>query len=92
MIDWQNAAAATIQEVDQAIPPDADLQARKRALNAARPYEFAVTSWGRKVWARHARKYLEKHGLPPLHQKPNLPLVSPLDRQRERGRQLLGQN
>lgn len=90
MINWQTAAAQTVDEVDRSLPADADLKARKRALNAARPWEFAVTSWGRKVWAKHARQYLEKHGLPPLHPKPGLPLLSPLDRQRERGQRLLG--
>ena len=92
MIDWQHTAAATIKEVDQSLSPDADLKTRKRALQAARPWEFSATSWGRKVWAKHSRQYLEKHGLPPLHQKPDGSLLSRLDRQRERGRQLLGLN
>ncbi len=33
------------------------------------PWEFASTSWGKKVWAKHSRKYLEKFGPPPLKAK-----------------------
>lgn len=91
MIGWQKEAAATIARVDQIVGPHADLATRKKALNAARPYEFSVTSWGKKVWAKHSRKYLEKHGLPPLKPAPDAPLLSPLDRQRERARRIAGQ-
>lgn len=90
MIDWQKVAAAQIQAAHESLPSDADLAARKRALRAARPWEFAATSWGKKVWAKHSRRYLEKHGLPPLHETaPEVSLLSPLDKQRERGLQLL---
>jgi hypothetical protein len=69
MINWQTTAASVVAEVDRSLPADADLATRKKALRAARPWEFASTSWGRKVWARHSRKYLEKFGLPPLKAK-----------------------
>jgi hypothetical protein len=80
MIDWQKTASAVIGEVHRNLPADADLKARKAALRAAKPYEFAVTSWGKKVWAKHQRKYLEKFGLPPLHPKPIEDHLSPLER------------
>ncbi|MBB3743855.1 hypothetical protein FHX10_003354 [Rhizobium sp. BK591] len=65
MIDWQKTASSVIGEVHRNLPADADLATRKKALRAARPWEFASTSWGKKVWAKHSRKYLEKFGLPP---------------------------
>ncbi len=79
MIDWQKTASAVIGEVHRTLPADADLAIRKKALRAARPWEFGSTSWGRKVWAKHSRKYLEKFGLPPIKATPVEPL-SPLER------------
>lgn len=93
MINWQEVAKTTIEQVSRDVPDDADLAFRKKALRAARPWEFAATSWGRKVWAKHARKYLEKHGLPPLHKvSDDAPLLSPLDKQREKALRLSGQS
>lgn len=92
MIDWQKAAAETISSVHSSLPESADLAARKKALRDARPWEFSATSWGKKVWAKHSRKYLEKYGLPPLHPAPDAPLLSPLDRQRERAMRTLERN
>jgi hypothetical protein len=80
MIDWQKTAASVIGEVHRSLPADADLETRRKALRAAKPYEFAVTSWGRKVWAKHQRKYLEKFGLPPLGAKVAKEHLSPLER------------
>ena len=80
MINWQTTAASVVAEVDRSLPEDADLATRKRALRAARPWEFASTSWGRKVWAKHSRKYLEKFGLPPLKAKAVEDHLSPLER------------
>jgi len=80
MIDWQNTAARVVAEVDRSLPADADLATRKKALRAARPWEFGATSWGRKVWAKHSRKYLEKFGLPPLKAKTVQEHLSPLER------------
>lgn len=80
MIDWQKTAARIVDEVHRNLPADADLATRKKALRAARPWEFASTSWGKKTWAKHSRKYLEKHGLPPLHPKPIEDHLSPLER------------
>jgi len=80
MINWQTTAASVVAEVDRSLPADADLATRKKALRAARPWEFASTSWGRKVWAKHSRKYLEKFGLPPLKAKDVEDHLSPLER------------
>lgn len=80
MIDWQKTASAVIGEVHRNLPADADLKTRRRALLAAKPWEFSATSWGTKVWAKHQRKYLEKFGLPPLHPKPIEDHLSPLER------------
>lgn len=80
MIDWQKTAAGVVDKVHAGLPTDADLATRKKALRAARPWEFASTSWGRKVWAKHSRLYLEKHGLPPLKAKAVEDHMSPLER------------
>ncbi|WP_234820131.1 MULTISPECIES: hypothetical protein [Sinorhizobium] len=80
MIDWQKTASHVIDEVHRNLPADADLAARKKALRAARPWEFASTSWGKKVWAKHSRKYLEKFGLPPLKPKAVEDHLLPLER------------
>lgn len=80
MIDWQKTASHVIGEVHRALPADADLAARKKALRAASPWEFASTSWGRKVWAKHSRVYLEKFGLPLLKAKAIANQLSPLER------------
>jgi len=84
-MNWQSTASHIIGEVHRSLPDDADLKTRKKALNDARPYEFATTSWGRKVWAKHARNYLEKYGLEPLSVKRGnrLPL-SPLEKLMQR--------
>ncbi len=80
MINWQTTAASVVAEVDRNLPADADLATRKRALRAARPWEFGSTRWGRKVWAKHSRICLEKHGLPPLKAKAVENHMSPLER------------
>ncbi|MEN5276308.1 hypothetical protein ABE527_05075 [Brucella sp. TWI432] len=86
-MNWQSVASGVIGEVHKSLPVDADLKTRKRALNEARPYEFSATSWGRKVWAKHARNYLEKFGLEPLSVKRGnrLPL-SPMERMMQRAK------
>lgn len=86
-MNWQSVASSVIGEVHKSLPTDADLKARKKALNEARPYEFCVTSWGRKVWAKHVRNYLEKYGLEPLAVKRGnrLPL-SPMERMMQRAK------
>lgn len=88
MSDWQRTAASVIGEVHRGLPDDADLKTRQKALRAARPWEFASTSWGKKVWAKHQRKYLEKFGLPPLKAKEIGQHLSPLERAIARSKEL----
>jgi hypothetical protein len=80
MIDWQGYAGSVIGKVHASLPADADLKTRKAALREARPPEFRTTSWGKKVWAKQTRKYLEKFGLPPRGAKAAAEHLSPLER------------
>lgn len=82
MNDWRATAEAIIADVDRNLPADADLTTRHQACLRAKPHEFHVTSWGRKVWGKVQRAYLEKHGLPPLNRMPE----SPLERAKRRAR------
>lgn len=63
--NWMSAARSTIADIDKTLPPDADLATRKRALRAAAGGFHCGTSWGRRIWSRAAREYLERHGLAP---------------------------
>lgn len=65
MSTWRDDAIAIIGRAHDALPADADLKARKRALRDACPHEFRSTSWGRKVWGKAATQYLLKHGMKP---------------------------
>lgn len=79
MNNWRATADAILAEVDASLPADADLVTRREACLRAKPWEFHTTSWGRKVWQKAQRAYLERHGLPkrviPLEQ-----MESPLER------------
>lgn len=44
---------------------DASLTERRKALRKVACEFHMGTSWGKKVWSREVRKYLERHGLPP---------------------------
>lgn len=79
---WRDTAVAIIGEVHNALPTDADIKARKRALREACPHEFRSTSWGRKVWGKAATAYLKKFGMKPIGAD-KLPL-SPLERLMQR--------
>lgn len=73
--DWQAAAKAFIADIDASLPPDATLPQRRSALRK-RAGEFHMgTSWGKKVWSKHCRIYLERHGQLPrrLRDQPTLP-------------------
>lgn len=88
---WHDKASAVIAKVHSDLPPDADLKARQKALRAARPYEFRVTSWGSKVWQKAAKAYLTKHGLKPrgLAKLPASPLERAIAKAKEsEGRRL----
>lgn len=62
---WADAARSLIAKVHAGLPAEATLKDRRRALRAVGPGYHGGTYWGRKVWGREVRKYLEKHGLPP---------------------------
>lgn len=62
MSTWFEGACIIIQEAMKDVPEDMPLKDRRKAVNAARPYEYHVASWGKKTWARAARAYLERHG------------------------------
>lgn len=62
---WHDRAVEIIAQVHKSLPADADLKTRQKALRAAKPVDFHVTSWGRKVWQKAAKAYLTKHGLKP---------------------------
>lgn len=74
---WLDHANKVIYDVHNSLPEQADIKTRKRALNAARPYEFSVTSHGRKTWGKAATAYLIKFGMTP---RPSKRLESPLER------------
>lgn len=82
-MSWRERADQVIAMVDAALPADADLRARRRALRLAKPWDFAGTSWGRKVWAAAARQYLERYGAGRDEALRGLPL-SPLERMQAR--------
>lgn len=65
MSRWAEAARHLIGKVHSGLPEDASLKDRRRALRAVGPGFHGGTYWGRKVWGREVRKYLERHGLPP---------------------------
>jgi len=88
-MSWRQRADQIIASVDAALPADADLKARRRALRAARPWDFAGTSWGRKVWGAAARQYLERYGDGRAPSMRGLPL-SPLERMQARAERRLG--
>ena len=62
---WADAARSLIAKVHAGLPDDASLQDRRRALRAVGPGFHGGTYWGRKVWGREVRKYLQRHGLAP---------------------------
>lgn len=80
---WRDGAVAIIGEVHNALPADADIKARKRALREACPHEYRSTSWGRKVWGKAATAYLTKMGMP--KRGSTIPM-SPLERLMQRGK------
>lgn len=80
-MDWYGTAKAVINKMHETLPADADLHTRHQACIRAKPWEFATTSWGRKVWARAQREYLVKYGyVPKTAPPPTGPLLSPLER------------
>lgn len=63
--DWTAAALHFIAKLEEGFAPDITLADRKKTLRAEAWRFHQGTSWGKKVWSRESRKYLERHGLPP---------------------------
>lgn len=63
--DWTKAARHHIDEATKNLPVSAGLRERRAALRAAAGGFHCGTFWGKKVWSRECRRYLELHGLPP---------------------------
>lgn len=63
--DWGKAARREIAARMAELPEGASLDDRRKALRKDATLYHGGTSWGRKVWSRECRKYLELHGLPP---------------------------
>lgn len=68
--DWKGEAQSFIRQATAALPADATLKQRRSALRKVAHDFHLGTSWGAKAWSREVRKYLEQHGLEPLHPKP----------------------
>jgi hypothetical protein len=66
---WAEAADAMIYKINEEFSATATLKERKAALRAHASEFHMGTSWGKKVWARRSRAYLEQHGLPHLESK-----------------------
>ena len=58
------------------LPADATLADRRAALRAAAYNYHGGTSWGRKVWGKRCRRYLEQHGQKPRTTKQAAPLFA----------------
>jgi hypothetical protein len=91
MNDWYGTAKRILAEMDANLPTDADLVTRREACLRAKPWEFATTSWGRKVWSRAQREYLVRYGyVPKTAPTGTTPLLSPLEKAKARA-ELLAQ-
>lgn len=64
--DWGADARGFIADATKDLPETATLKERRAALRTVGTTYHMGTSWGRKVWSRECRKYLERHGLDPL--------------------------
>ena len=58
---WRNQARAVIAEVHNALPNDATLKDRIKAVDEAKP-DYAGTSWPQKMWQKERRLYLIPYG------------------------------
>lgn len=66
---WMQSARSIIAEIHADLPAEATLKQRRSALRKAAGHFHGGTSWGRKVWSRATREYLQHHGLPPLERQ-----------------------
>lgn len=84
---WMDEARAAINRAHAALPADADLPTRKRAMRAACPGHFRNTSWGRKVWPKAVKEYMKQFE-PVAKSDAAIPAghISPLERMMRRAR------
>jgi hypothetical protein len=62
---WADAARAMIQRAHEHLGTTATLDQRRKLLRSLAEEFHGGTSWGKKIWSRESRRYLEQHGLPP---------------------------
>lgn len=62
--DWQAEAKKQIALIDAQFEPDTPWQERQKYLRQGAQFFHGGTSWGRKVWAKYCRAYLELNGKP----------------------------
>lgn len=67
--DWQAEARRRVAALHAIMAKDTPLAERRKVLRAEAMSFHGGTSWGRKVWAKHCRNYLEMHGQPPRARK-----------------------
>jgi hypothetical protein len=67
--NWGNDARGFIADATKDLPETATIKERRAALRTVGWQFHMGTSWGKKVWSRECRKYLERHGLNPLPQR-----------------------
>lgn len=79
-MEWSKEARRLIGEVHAALPPDATLAQRKRAIRDAFPDSWRGASWPYKAWLNARKAYLRKFddSVP----APLLEHLSPLERQK----------
>ena len=64
--NWAAAADAMIGVLHESLGERATLEERRAMLRAHASEFHCGTSWGKKVWSRRARAYLERYGLPTI--------------------------
>lgn len=82
----RSEAGAIIAAVHDALPAGASLQARKAAIEAARPFRFRVRGWSCLMWQQERKAYLAKFGQKPRGWKtlPPTPLEAAIAESRAR--------
>lgn len=62
--NWQAEAQKQIAQIDAMFEPDTSWQERQKYLREGAWFFHGGTSWGKRVWAKHCRAYLESYGKP----------------------------
>ena len=62
--DWQAEAQKAIARLMADVPADLDWKERQKILRKAAHSFHGGTSWGQRVWAKHCKAYLARHGKP----------------------------